>query len=136
MARRVAPGTGTVVLDSEGLSKAAARDEWTAALIKQALREQGRVVVPAITLAEVLRGGQRDASVHHALKQYAVEDITAGLGRAAGEILGQADSDKTVDAVVAAVAANQRGRVLVLTSDVEDLTALTEGHGDIRVVLV
>lgn len=105
-------------------------------MIKQALREQGRVVVPAITLAEVLRGGQRDASVHHALKQYEVEDITAGLGRAAGEILGQADSDKTVDAVVAAVAANQRGRVLVLTSDVDDLTVLTEGHGDIKVVLV
>lgn len=136
MARRVAPGTGTVVLDSEGLSKAAARDEWTAALIKQALHEQGRVVVPAITLAEVLRGGQRDAAVHHVLKQYDVEDITAGLGRAAGEILGQADSNKTVDAVVAAVAAAQRGRVLVLTSDVEDLTALTEGRGDINVVLV
>lgn len=136
MARRVAPGTGTVVLDSEGLSKAAARDERTAAFIKQALLEQGRVVVPAITLAEVLRGGQRDAAVHRVLKQYDVEDITAGLGRVAGEILGQTDGDKTVDAVVAAVAAAQRGRVLVLTSDVDDLTAFTEGHGDITVVLV
>lgn len=136
MARRLAPGTGTVVLDSEGLSKAAARDERTAAFIKQALHERGRVVVPAITLAEVLRGGRRDASVHNALRQFEVADITAGLGRSAGEILGQAGSDKAVDGVVAAVAAAQPGRVLVLTSDVGDLTALTEGHGGIKVVHV
>ena len=136
MARRVAPGTGTVVLDSEGLSKAAARDERTAAFIKQALAEQGRVVVPAVALAEVLRGGQRDAAVHHVLNQYEVQDITAALGRAAGEILGQAGSDKTVDAVVAAVAVARPGRVLVLTSDVGDLSALTAGRGDIKVVHV
>ncbi len=136
MARRVAPGTGTVVLDSEGLSKAAARDERTAAFIKQALAEQGRVVVPAVTLAEVLRGGQRDAAVHRVLNQCEVLDITAALGRAAGEILGQAGSDKTVDAVVAAVAAARPGRVLILTSDVDDLSALTAGLGDIEVVHV
>lgn len=134
MARRVVPGTGTLVLDSEGLSKAAARDERTAAFIKQALNEQGRVVVPAVTLAEVLRGGPRDAPVHQALKQYEVQDITAGLGRTAGELLGAAGSDKTVDAVVAAVAAAQPGRVVVLTSDVNDLTALTQGNGNIKVV--
>lgn len=136
MARRVTPGTGTVVLDSEGLSKAAARDERTAAFIKQALAEQGRVVVPTVTLAEVLRGGQRDAAVHQVLNQYEVQDITAALGRAAGEILGQAGSDKTVDAVVAAVAVARPGRVLVLTSDVDDLSALTAGRGGIKVVHV
>lgn len=136
MARRVTPGTGTVVLDSEGLSKAAARDERTAAFIKQALAEQGRVVVPTVTLAEVLRGGQRDAAVHQVLNQYEVQDITAALGRVAGEILGQAGSDKTVDAVVAAVAVARPGRVLVLTSDVDDLSALTAGRGGIKVVHV
>jgi predicted nucleic acid-binding protein len=134
MARRVVPGTGTLVLDSEGLSKAAARHERTAAFIKQALNEQGRVVVPAVTLAEVLRGCQRDAAVHHVLEHYEVQDITAVLGRAAGELLGAAGSDKTVDAVVAAVAADQPGRVLVLTSDVNDLNALTEGNANIKVV--
>lgn len=134
MARRVVPGTGTLVLDSEGLSRAAARDERTAAFIKQALNEHGRVVVPAVTLAEVFRGGPRDAPVHQVLKQYEVQDITAGLGRAAGELLGAAGSDKTVDAVVAAVAAAQPGRVLVLTSDVNDLNALTQGNSNIRVV--
>jgi hypothetical protein len=56
MARRVEPGTGTLVLDSDGLSKAAAMDERTAAYVKTALREQGRVIVPAVTFAEVQRG--------------------------------------------------------------------------------
>jgi len=40
------------------------------------------------------------------------------------------------DAVVATVAAAQPGRVLVLTCEVDDLTALTDGRGDITVVHV
>lgn len=62
MARRVAAGTGVLLLDSEGLSKIAGDDEWAWAHLKQALKEQSRVFVPAVTLAEVLRGGSRDAS--------------------------------------------------------------------------
>lgn len=135
MARRVV-GTGTLLLDSEGLSKAAAGEERTAAYVKQALKEQARVVVPAVTLAEVLRGGRRDASVHRVLKKYETVDVTAGLCRHAGEILGEVGSDKTVDAIVAAVAAAQGGRVVILTSDVDDITALTAGRGDIAVAHV
>jgi predicted nucleic acid-binding protein len=133
VARRVAVGTGTLLLDSEGLWKAAARDERTAAYVKQALREQGRVVVPAVTLAEVLRGGPRDAPVHQALKQFEIVPVDTEIGRAAGEILGRAGGDKTVDAVVAAVAARQPGPVLLLTSDPGDLAALSQGLGDIRI---
>lgn len=136
MARRVTPGTGTLVLDSEGLSKTAAGDERAAAYVKKALLEQGRVVVPAIVIAEVLRGGARDAKVHRALKQTNIVDITGGVARAAGEILGDVGSDKTVDAVVAIVAADQGGRVVVLTSDPDDLRLLTEGRGNIAVVRV
>jgi predicted nucleic acid-binding protein len=136
MARRVAPGTGALLLDSEGLSKAAARDERVAAFVKQVVLEQGRVVVPAVTLAEVLRGGPRDAEVHRFLKQANIVDITGDLGRAAGEILGDVGTDKTLDALVAAVAVDQPGRVLLLTSDVDDLRALTEGRGDINVIHV
>lgn len=136
MARRVAAGTGALLLDSDGLSKIAADDEWAWAHLKQALKEQSRVLVPAVTLAEVLRGGPRDAGVHRVLKQVTVVDITPALGRAAGEILGQVGGDKTVDAIVAAVAAAHPGRVAVLTSDTGDIAALTEGRGDIRVVHV
>lgn len=136
MARRVRPGNGTLLLDSEGLSKAAGHDERTAAFLKQVLREQGRVVVPAIVLTEVLRGGPRDAGVHRVLKQTEVVEVSGRLARAAGEILGQVGTDKTVDAVVAAVAVDQPGRVVLLTSDPDDLQLLTQGRGDIRIVPV
>lgn len=136
MARRVAAGTGALLLDSDGLSKIAADDERAWAHLKLALKEQSRVLVPAVTLAEVLRGGPRDTGVHRVLKRVTVVDVTPALGRAAGEILGQVGGDNTVDAIVAAVAAAHTGRVAVLTSDTGDITALTEGRGDIRVVHV
>ncbi|MGI8535473.1 MAG: type II toxin-antitoxin system VapC family toxin [Mycobacteriales bacterium] len=133
MARRIAPGTGTLLLDSDGLSRAAANDERTAAFIKQAMLERGRVVIPAVTLTEVLRGGARDAAVHRVLKKMHVVDVNGHLARAAGEILGQVGGDRTVNAIVAAVAVAQPGRVVVLTSDPRDLTSLTRGRGDIRI---
>lgn len=136
MARRVAPGTGTLILDSEGLSKAASMDERTAAYVKTALREQGRVIVPAVTLAEVLRGGARDVLVHRALAHYEVVPITRQLGQAAGELLGIVGGNHTIDALVAAVARAQPGRVVVLTSDVANLTSLTEGSVDTVIVHV
>jgi len=136
MARRVAAGTGALLLDSDGLSKIAADDERAWAHLKQAVKEQSRVLVPAVTLAEVLRGGARDASIHRVLKRVAVVDITAALGRAAGEILGQVGGGNAVDAIVAAVAAAHPGRVGVLTSDTGDISALTEGRGQIRVIHV
>lgn len=136
MARRVAAGTATLLLDSDGLSKIAADDGRAWAYLKQARQEQARVLVPAVTLAEVLRGGPRDAPVHRVLKQVNVVDINKAIGRAAGEILGQVGGDQTVDALVAAVATAQTGRVVILTSDTADIAALTAGRGDIGVVHV
>ncbi len=133
MARRVATGTGALVLDAEGLSKAAQDDPRVGAFLKQALREQGRVIVSAVTLAEVLRGSGRDASVHRVLAKVNVVPVSVAVGRAAGLLLGRTGGDDTVDAVVAATAAEQAGRVLVLTSDTGDLSRLTAGHGRIRV---
>jgi len=133
MARRTALGTGTLVLDSEGLSKAAGFDERTAAFIKTALLEQARVVVPAVVLAEVLRGGSRDASVHHVLKHFEVAVVTGDVGRSAGELLGEVGGNNTIDAIVAAVARSASGPVVLLTSDVEDLARLTDGCDDITV---
>lgn len=138
MARRVARGSGTLVLDAEGLSKAAANDARVGAYLKRALVEQATVVVSAVTLAEVLRGGSRDTAVHRALGLVDVADVTAAIGRKAGELLGSTGmgGEDTVDAVVAATAVAQRSRVLVLTSDPTDLGRLTSGHGDIAVIAI
>ena len=133
MARCTALGTGSLVLDSEGLSKAAGFDERTAAFVKTALLEQARVVVPAVVLAEVLRGGSRDASVHHVLKNFEVAVVTGDVGRSAGELLGEVGGNNTIDAIVAAVARSASGPVILLTSDVDDLVRLTDGCDDITV---
>jgi hypothetical protein len=74
----------------------------------------------ASALAEVLRGGPRDAKLHRILKQIAVVPIDRELGRAAGEPLGQAGlsgHEYALDALLAAVALSQPRPVVVLTSD-------------------
>jgi predicted nucleic acid-binding protein len=133
VARRVAPGTVTLLLDAEGLSKAAKDDVLAGAWLKKALQEQARVVVCAVTLAEVLRGGPRDASVHRVLGKVNVVPVNEALGRAAGELLGRAGGSDTVDALVAATASGLPGEVLVLTSDQADLGRLTEGNARVRI---
>lgn len=127
MASRVARGRPTVVLDSDGLSKIARGDVRAEAQLTAALQRQASVLVPAATLTEVLRGGARDAAVHRVLKGMDVVDITASLGRAAGELIGRTEGATALDAIVATVARSQPGPVVLLTSDVADLRALTEG---------
>lgn len=136
MARRVAAGTGALVLDAEGVAKLAQGDERAGSFVRQALVGEGVVVASAVTLAEVLHGAPRDAAVHRVLSRIDVAPVTARIGRSAGELLGQTGGSNAVDAVVAATALAQPGPVVVLTSDVPDLTRLTAGHERVRVVAV
>lgn len=118
--------TGALVLDSEGVSRGAARDPGLRAMLEAAEQDGRGVVVSAVTLAEVLRGHPRDARVHRLLKSCRVEPVSERIGRSAGEILGRTRRDDTVDAVVAATAAAQPYPAVVGTCDPEDLLALTE----------
>lgn len=54
--------TGVLVLDSEGVSKAAAEDRRVAAMLAAARENEWELVVSAVTLAEVLRGHPRDST--------------------------------------------------------------------------
>lgn len=90
------------------------------------------MVVAASTLTEVLRGGPRDAAVHRILNEVIVVPIDADRARAAGELLGRvglSGHQCALDAMVATVALAQRRPVLLLTSDTEDMTRLTEEPG-------
>lgn len=129
---------GTLVLDSEGLAKAAGNDRRVQAELTTALRRQARVLVSAVTLAEVLRGGRRDVAVHRVLNRVVVLPVSKDLGRAAGELLGSSamPGSATVDAIVAATALAQPGPVKLLTSDPDDLRKLTELKDDVVVVRV
>ena len=120
---------GALVLDADGLTKLAAGDLIARARFETAKRHRGHIVTAASTLAEVLRGGQRDAEMHRILKNVEVIRIDGQSGRAAGELLGKTGLSGhrcALDALLAVVAMAQRRPVVVLTSDPRDLEKLTE----------
>ena len=123
---------GTLVLDSEGLSRLAAGDARARAYLETALARRARVVVSAITLTELLRGGPRDAPVHRVLSRVTVVPVSPQTGRHAGELLGTAGLSGhrcAIDAVVAATALERERPVVLLTSDLDDLGRLVEEPG-------
>ncbi len=80
--------------------------------------------MPAVVVAETVRGGPADAPVNRVLKAVGQVDVAdEAIGRTAGRLLGSAGSTATVDAVVVATAVQTCGAV-VLTSDPDDLRAL------------
>jgi predicted nucleic acid-binding protein len=126
--RKVAAG-GTLVLDSEGVSKLAAGDARTRAYLESARARRSRVAVSAITLTEVLRGGARDAAVHRVISRITVVPVSAEIARKAGELLGKTGLSGhrcAIDAVVAATALELERPVVLLTSDPDDLARLVE----------
>lgn len=139
--RRVAAG-GALVLDSEGLSKLAAGDQRARAYLETARNRGAKVVVSAIILTEVLRGGSRDALAHRVLSRITVLPVTPELGREAGELLGRTGLSGhrcAIDAVVAATALELPRPVLILTSDPDDLNQLVDELGcakDQRVAVI
>ncbi len=126
--QRVAVG-GTVVLDSEGLSKLATGDARVRGYLDIARTRRARVAVSAITLTETLRGGPRDATVHRVLSRITVVPLTALIARRAGELLGATGLSGhrcAIDAVVAATALGLERPVVLLTSDPDDMNRLVE----------
>lgn len=126
--QRVAVG-GTLVLDSEGLSKLAAGDGRTRGYLETALARRARVAVSAITLTEVLRGGRRDAAVHRVLCRVTVLPVSPEIARRAGELLGETGLSGhrcAIDAVVAATALELERPVVLLSSDPDDMNRLVE----------
>jgi predicted nucleic acid-binding protein len=126
--QRVAAG-GTVVLDSEGLSKLAAGDARVRGYLDSARARRARVAVSAITLTETLRGGPRDAALHRVLSRITVVPVTAQIARQAGELLGATGLSShrcAIDAVVAATALGLERPIVLLTSDPDDMNRLIE----------
>ena len=126
--RRIAVG-GTLVLDSEGLSKLAAGDARAHAYLDSARARRARVAASAITLTEVLRGGPRDAGVHRVLSRITIVPVTAQIARRAGELLGATGLSGhrcAIDAVVASTPLELERPIVLLTSDPDDMNRLVE----------
>jgi predicted nucleic acid-binding protein len=124
--------SGTLLLDSEGLVKLAVGDPLARAYFSTARTRRAQVAASAITLAEVLRGGPRDAAVHRVLGRITVVPVTARVARRAGELLGSTGLSGhrcAIDAVVATTALGLERPVVLLTSDLDDMTRLVEEPG-------
>jgi predicted nucleic acid-binding protein len=142
VARRVSPARrapgGTIVLDSQGLFKAATSRDLMRRLAA-AEKRRALIVVSAAVLAEVLSGHPRDAAVHRVLSRFAVVPVSEQLGIQAGRLRGAAGfagGAQAIDAIVAATAGILVPPVVVMTSDVGDLSKLLADHPAVKVVLV
>jgi predicted nucleic acid-binding protein len=129
VARRAVGVGGALILDSEGLVKLSAGDPRVRAFLETARERNARVVVSAVTLAEVLRGGPRDAPIHRVLSRITVQPVSPELGRRAGELLGTTGLSGhrcAIGALVAATALELARPVVLLTSDPDDMNRLVE----------
>lgn len=121
-----------LVLDT-GAVLAFVRGNGRVAAAIQTAREHGDdVIVPTVVVAQVIRGGSREAPVHRLLRSVHVPFVGLRLARRAGELLGTAGMDDAADALIMAEALRGLPSVL-LTSDPEDMRRLL---GDQRTVLI
>jgi predicted nucleic acid-binding protein len=121
-----------LILDSGAVIAAAAGRDRALAVLAAAYRRDVPVVVPAVVVAETVRGsGPRDAPVNMLLRGVSeIAPATEDRARAAGALLAAARSDSTVDALVVAEAV-ARGGGVILTGDPSDLRSLAARHPEV-----
>lgn len=129
--RRSSAAPQRLILDS-GAVIALSRNHRRARAVLTAAREAGvEVTVPAVVVAETVRGSAADAPVNRVLEAVGEVDVADGAtGRIAGGLLGAAGSAATVDAVVVATAVQAAGAV-ILTGDRTDLGTLADRHPEV-----
>lgn len=120
-----------LILDS-GAVIALARHDPRARAILATAREAGvEVSIPAVVIAETVRGSAKDASVNQVIKAVGeVRPTGEAGGRIAGALLGATGSTSTLDALVVATVIEHGGGV-VLTGDPDDLGPLAGDHPEV-----
>jgi hypothetical protein len=115
----------SAVLDAGALiaiERGTERAQW---LVRAAVaRDERRFVVPTGVVAQVWRGGPRQARLAQFLRLPAVEQVglSAAEARAVGRLLADSGTDDIVDAWVVLCARLRFGRIV--TSDPDDLRRL------------
>ncbi|MGC3993629.1 MAG: hypothetical protein QM779_05825 [Propionicimonas sp.] len=128
--------SNAVVLDSEGLSRAADRDADVIEWIEAARRADLPVVVSAATIVEAANPTTKRAALDWTLSRLSVEPLTKGLAKRSTALLqeaGRHGHEAALDAMVCATALAISGRVVILTSDPDDIGELTSAHPQIVV---
>lgn len=129
MTRSPAVPGGTLVLDSEGLTKAVLRDRSVTGWLALARADDLRVITSAATLVEVVHQRINRPALEWTLSRLVVEPVTEPIARHAAALLADAGlhgHKYAIDAILAATALTAPGPVTILTSDPEDLIALCD----------
>lgn len=118
----------SVVLDASALTEAALNDSNTRGVLRRWQGDGVDILTTAATLTEVVRGHPRDALIYRLLSSMQVRVVDEDLGRAAGQRIGRRSvrGNATLDALVAELASCLPRPVVVLTADVDDMTALVD----------
>ncbi|MFD9716575.1 DNA-binding protein [Streptomyces sp. NPDC059076] len=127
MARRKLSHEGTLVLDSEGLSKLLADDETVVALVAEARARGMEVVICAFTIIEAVHARTNKARLSRLLSGLRVIPVGDEEAKAASALLMGASlhgHKYAIDAAVAEAALRQQRPVVMLTSDIDDMTKL------------
>ncbi|MGE7388091.1 DNA-binding protein [Streptomyces sp. NPDC004126] len=127
MARRKLSREGTLVLDSEGLSKLLNDDEPVVSLVAEARNRGMEVVISALTIVEAVHARTNKTRLNWILSGVRVIPVGEEEARAASRLLMEAGlhgHKYAIDAAVAEAASRQPRPVALLTSDVDDMTKL------------
>ena len=126
--------TPPLVLDAGAVIALAQGDVRVSGFIALAIDEGAKVFVPAVAVAETVRGrGPREAAVNRVIGAAdSVLTTDEASARTAGEILGATRSRSTIDALVVATAIHAGG-ARILTSDPQDLRRLSEGRQELTI---
>lgn len=125
--RRQAPPP-RLILDAGAVLGLSRADVRARAALAAALEAGAEMSVPAVVVAETVRGASTDAPVNRVLKAIGEIDVAdEAIGRTAGRLLGTAGSTASIDAIVVATAIEAGGAV-ILTGDAVDLGLLAAGN--------
>lgn len=127
MARRGLTSGGTLVLDSQGLSLYIEQDRTVMNIVRSALERGANRVVSGATLIEAQHEGIKSARWNFVLSQVRIEPLSVGWSKEAAQLLretGLHGHTYAIDAMVAVTALRQPDPVVMLTSDVDDMSRL------------
>lgn len=116
----------TVVLDAGALLAVERRDRRVLGLLRAAEENGEPLTTSAAVIAQVWRGGPRQAPVARALVSVRAQALTPDIGRQLGVLLGRSGTSDVVDAHVVWLAEDHD---VLLTSDPNDLTRLLDARG-------
>ena len=118
---------GVLVLDCEGLSELVGDDERVVALVAEARKRGMEVMISALTIIEATHLRTNRARLAWILSGVRVVHIGDEEAKSASALLldsGLHGHKYAIDAVVAEMALRQQRPVVVLTSDIDDMTKL------------